>query len=274
MASFLFRCIAHPRQGLDVVAQGFFECGDELVHAGLGGRGKVLLDPILAHGFTQRVVGHGGALLPAWCGLLLPLQRLAEKGEVFVEEGLGQDGCLTVDGLPAEIGLPCVDGLLGNQIVEAFEKVGRGHVEGIEGANLNVFEIDTEVEVGGQLLKVGHGVDVVALERVAHLGAVGGGGSQGGLDLHDRGGFLGSLVGRVSGQNEHSGHVVYILLTDILEALGVLDVVVAIGKRQAALADFGYLLRGVLFVLADAETIELPGAAFGGEFSDERGQVV
>ena len=63
-----------------------------------------------------------------------------------------------------------------------------------KGPYLDVFEVDREVEIGRELLEVGDGVDVVALFRVAHRGAAGGGLGQRGFDLDHRVGFLGGLL--------------------------------------------------------------------------------
>jgi len=143
---------------------------------------------------------------------------------------------------------------------------------GVE-TNLDVGEISVEFESGRKLLQIGNGVDVIVVRRIAHRGAVCGDGGECGLDLHHGRGFFGGLLRCVAGQDEHFSDVIDILLADFHEPLGVFDVVVAIGKRQARLSELGDLLGGVLLVLANAETIERRGAALGRELADERGKV-
>ena len=82
-----------------------------MIHALFGGGREVQLDPVLTYGFAEGAVGHAGALLPSRRGLLLSGKNHAEEGEVFVVEGLGQVGCLGVQRMPAEVGLPCINGL-------------------------------------------------------------------------------------------------------------------------------------------------------------------
>jgi hypothetical protein len=87
----LLGLVAHPGQGADVVAEGFLERGYELVHAGLGGRREVLTltqswptaSPSAPSVATVHCFQRG-------VGSFLAGERLAEEGEVFVEEGLGQ----------------------------------------------------------------------------------------------------------------------------------------------------------------------------------------
>ncbi len=80
-------------------------------------------------------------------GSFWPGERFAEEVEVFVEEGLGQVRGRAVHRVPAEVGLPCVDGLFVDEVVESLEEVGSGDVEGVERADLDVLEVDREIEV-------------------------------------------------------------------------------------------------------------------------------
>ena len=89
----------------------------------------------------------------------------------------------------------------------------------VEAADLHVLEVDAEVEIGRELLKVGEGVDVVAILGLAQIGAAGGGLGQRGFDLHHRRSFFGGLCRAVAGQREHLGDVLDVLLADLLEAL-------------------------------------------------------
>ncbi len=207
-------------------------------------------------------------------GSFCPASVLPKKAKFSSKKALGRLLAEAVQRVPAEVGLPGFDRLGGDQLVQRLEEVGRGHVQRVEGAHLDVLEIDGEIEIRSQFLEIGHGIDVVAVLRLAQVGAAGGGLGQRGLDLHHRGGFLGGLLGRVAGQREHLGHVLDVLLANLLEALAVHDVVVAVGQREAALADGGNLLGGVLVVLLDAEVEQRRRAALGRQFADQRGELV
>ena len=257
-----FLCGAgHPGQRLDVVAEGLLESGDQLVHALLGRGRKVLLDPILADGLSKRVVGHGGALLPARLGLLLPRKRPAEKDEVLIEERLGQVQSLSVEGVPAQIAFPGVEGLARDEPVERLEELRRGHIQAVEVADADGAEIRAPVECGAELLEIDESIDVVTVRGRAQVGAAGGGLGQRGLNLHDRGGFFGGLLGRIAGQGEHLLQMLDVLGADGDETLGIDNVVVAVGQREAALEELGDLLRRILVVLPDVEVEEAVGSA-------------
>ena len=176
--------------------------------------------------------------------------------------------------VPAEVRLPGLDRLLGDQLAESLEEIRRSHVQHLERAHLHVLEINRIIELRGQHLQLGHRMDVVGLLRVAHVGAAGRGLGQRGLNLHHRRGFLGRLIRRVAGQREHLGHVLDVLLANLLEPLAVHDVIVAIGQREAALPNDGNLLGGVLVVLLHAKTEERRRTAFGLQFAHQRGQLV
>ena len=55
--------------------------------------------------------------------------------------------------MPTQIRLPVFDWFRGDQAVQRFEEVGSGDVEGIERANLDVFEVHREIESGASFLK-------------------------------------------------------------------------------------------------------------------------
>ena len=172
-------------------------------------------------------------------GSFWPAEHFAEEGEILVAKRARQALGRLSERMPAEIGLPRIHRLRGCQFVYRLEEVGRGHVERIEVANLHVVEIGGEIEIGRQLLKVGDGVDVVALLGIAEFGAAGGGFGERGLDLEHGVGFLRGLLGRIAGEREHPGHVLDVLLANGGKAVE--QVVVAIGQRKAGLADGGYL---------------------------------
>ena len=102
---------AHPWQRLDVGGQSFLKRGNELIHAGLGLGREVRLYPILADSFAQSAIGFAGALLPARGLFLLAGESLAEEVKVLIVEGLGQVWGRGMNCVPAQVGLPAIDGL-------------------------------------------------------------------------------------------------------------------------------------------------------------------
>ncbi len=151
----LLGVVAHPGQRLDVVAQRFFERGNQLVHAVFGRGREVLLDPVLTHGFAECAIGHAGALLPARFRFLLAAESFREEVEVLVKEGFRQQAGLSVQHVPAQIALPGVDRLAGNEAAESLEEVRRADVQRVEVADADLLEVRVPVEGGRQLVKVG-----------------------------------------------------------------------------------------------------------------------
>ena len=106
---------------------------------------------------------------------------------------------------------------------------------------------------------------MIALFGIPQIGTAGGSLGQRGFDFQDRVRFLCRLVGRVAGQSEHPGHVFDVLLANGFKAIE--QVVIAIGQRQAALADTGDLLGRILLVLLHPETEQRGGTALGGQIA-------
>ena len=96
---------------------------------------------------------------------------------------------------------------------------------------------------------------------------------QGGFDLHHRGGIGLGLAGLLAGQLQHALDVRHVFLAQ-LDGLGVvLQVVVAVGKAQAALIELRDHRVGVFEVLAGAELEQRPdanGVQVGDFFGDLR----
>ena len=70
-----------------------------------------------------------------------------EEIEILVVEGLGQIGRQPVQGVPAQVGLPCIDRFFRNQVIQAFEEIRCRHVECFERPYLNVLETGAEIVV-------------------------------------------------------------------------------------------------------------------------------
>ena len=244
------------------------------IHAGFGGWREVLLYPVLADGFTQRAIGQSGALLPARLRLLLSGQRFAEEREILIEERLGQVVRGTMDDVPPEIGLPRIDGLACHQRIHFFEKVWGGNVKGVEMAHFYVREIDAEIEIWRQLLKVGNRIDVIVIFRLTQFGAAGRSLGQSRFDLHHLVRFLGRGLRAVTRQSEHFGYVCKILLADLLKPRIIYDVIVAIGKRKSALGDLRNLLGGVLLILPHTEAEQGCGRPRGFQIAHNRRNLV
>ena len=67
----LFRLVAHPRRGVDVLAHRAFDVLHHLQHVGFRLRAERLVDERLAERFAEPGIGLGDAALPARQLLLL-----------------------------------------------------------------------------------------------------------------------------------------------------------------------------------------------------------
>ena len=132
----------------------FFESGDQLVHAFLGGGREVLLDPVLADGFAERAsVREEHCFQRAW-GCSWPASVFAKKAKFSSKKALGTRA-------PGRAAHASADSFSRNQevrldqAVQRFEEIGRGHIERVEMADADAVKVGAPVKVGSELVEVG-----------------------------------------------------------------------------------------------------------------------
>ena len=233
---------------------------DELLHVGLGRTGEVLLHPVLADGFAQRLVGGAGAALPARLLFLLAVQRSVKEVEILGSKRLAEQRRRGVDGVPAQVALCGFEAAVGELVLHRGDVAGRADVEG-PGRHTDVVQVRLPRKIGAQPGDFGDGHDVVAIVGIAQLHAIHGTPGKLGFDPHHVGGLAMCLLRRIADQREHFDHVVHILRSQLGRAFAGIQVVVAVGERQTTLPCRGNLLRAVFLVLRDTHGEESTGAA-------------
>ena len=113
---------------------------------------------------------------------------------------------------------------------------------------------------------------MVVVFRLSERGAARGGLCQSRFNLQNCSGFLGRLLWRVAGQGEHLGHVRDVLLANLLEAIIVHNIVIAVGQREAGLSNGGNLLGRVFVVLLHVEVEQRRRASLSLQFAHQSGQ--
>jgi len=141
----------------------FSRASYQLVHAGLGSGWKILLYQSWPTASPNARSVKLRALLPARRRFLLSRQRLPKKGKVLIEEGLGKVLRRTVQRVPAESTTSTPRSAPWHQFAQPLEEIRRSHIQRLKGAYLHVLEVDRVIEIRGQLLEVGHRIDVVAI---------------------------------------------------------------------------------------------------------------
>ncbi len=103
---FLAGCRAHPGQVLEVDRHGLAQIGDEVGHRGLGFGRVILLGIDLADQFTGHAFDRRDTALPAGALLGLAAHDLAVEGESGVVDVAGQDGGIGAQEMRGKPGLP------------------------------------------------------------------------------------------------------------------------------------------------------------------------
>ncbi len=137
---------------------------------------------------------------------------------------------------------------------------------------LSAAKYSFQVKVGTQLLQLCRGHLVVDLGGIATLHSVHRGLGQFGFQRHHGLGIGRSLVGRLSQQLKHSGHVLKIGFAQLDRLVVGLQIVVAVGKSQAALIGAGNFHHGIFSVGLGAKGKQRIHAA-PLQVSDERRQL-
>ncbi len=244
---------AHPVEALDAVAQ---RAPDRLHHRGvalLRRFGEILLHEDAAEHHAHRVAFFVERALPALALLLLARHRLAVEAEVLLVERRRQVRCVVVHQVVAQVVLQHRHRRRGDELVHrgqefrlADDDVPRMDAPGAEARR--------PVDRGRVLRReLGRRHAVVVLLRIAQVGQLARSGGERRLELHHlRGGGLRARLVAAE-QLQAARDVVDVLGADLGDALLGVEVEVALGQAQAALADVHRHRVAGLVVLADAD---------------------
>ncbi len=244
-----------PRFGIEPV--GFLEriaergaqVVDQFLHPPLALGREVLLHEDLAERIAQVAVNLFGAGLPARLLFLHAGQNGLAEVEILVAKRLGEIGGGVVEQAPAQPGFPVRQGHGVHLVADRFDELGLAHIHRRGVGKIELAEQHLPVVAGGQLGDAGQVQAVIGGVGIAALDARHGGLGQRRLEGHDGACLGGRGLGRVSGQPERFGDMLHELVADVLVALVVREVVVAVRQRQAAGEHGGDGLLGVLIVL-------------------------
>ena len=242
----------HPGQVGEAVVHRRDDVLDQLVRLGLGGGREILGDVKLARRLAERVRGRIDATLPPRLVLRRARQRGAVEGEVQVDELLGQNRRPAVERVEGEVRLPGVERLVVDQLRRALDRAGVGddqrRLARDAGGGEQRLPLDARIGAADR----GNGDGVVQFLDLALLDAGPVRGRDLDLQVVDRLG-LGGGVGHLRG-GQQVDDILLVIGADIGE-LGVLgvEVIVAVGHAEAALAGIDRVDIGVLQVLRRAD---------------------
>ena len=251
----------HPGDVFEAGAEGGDEVGDDGFGLGLGFGREEALGVDLADGVAEGGGDEDVAAEVAWALLGGSGERGAEEGEALVGEGFGGGGGVGLDEVIGEEIFPGVDGLRGDEGGFAGEGGGLPDDEDVLLVEAGGAEERGPVEAGGFGGEVGRVPGIVGFVDVF---AVGEGDllfGDGGFEGEDTGG-AGFGIGE-AGEAEHGGDVGLVLGANLLHAGGVGEVVVAVGKLDAALEEVGGVVVGVVEAGSDPEAEDIGGVEVG-----------
>ena len=240
---------AHPVQLLDARPEGGLQIGHQGLHLGLGLRREIAGHIDLAQGLAHGAVDRPHHPLPAHGVLRLAVDRLAEEGEARIDEVLRQIGrriAGRVEGLP---GLQRAHRRAGVDRRQLRKSRLLGHNHVLDPAQIGGGQQHRPVDPRREGLQLGGGEGIVDLVRIALV-------LPGPVDLGNLGLEQDDGVGRRRGlrpaaQAQEPRHIGLVGLL-LLGEFG-LQIIVAVGHAEAALAEFGDVVIRVLVVGLDAD---------------------
>ena len=192
----------------------------------------------LSDGFAEATVGGVQDAAPTGLLHFLAIEVVAVKVEVLLVEFAAEHRGAAMDDLPFQVVLDGVEVGVEDDAVEGTDEVGHSHVEVAEelvGFDTGVDEVLSPFEVGGGCLQLNHGAHVVGAVGIAAFHTAQRVLGQFGLEGEDGLCFGSGALGINADQLEHVRHMLNIFVAHLLRLLG--DVVVAVGKAQAALIE-------------------------------------
>ena len=130
------------------------------------------VDVSLAQRFAEIAVGGADATPPARALLFGAGQGAGEEIEILIDDRFVQVRGRAVNHLPAHVGLPVVERMLGEQLFFGAEEIGRGDDVMVAGRSLHRFQISVPVDGGREFADLGQGHLVVDVLGVAALDVV------------------------------------------------------------------------------------------------------
>ncbi len=247
----------HPVEAVDVFGHGLFDGQGHVEGALLLPRWEVFGDVDLSERFAHLAVDPAGAALPALLLLFGAVQGVRVEVPALGFKRLGHAGIrVSVEQVPAQIGLDLVERGSGDEGVELGKKLGLSVVHLARGRGMGGGDIFGELEVREHFFEAGDVGGVVQILRIALLGDGQRGLGQLSFDSQNRSGVFGGLGVRLAGEDEHLAHMIDVLLA-LFFGFGVgAGVVIALGQAQAAGGIEADDLAGVGKVLARAHVEE------------------
>ncbi len=246
----LLRGVAHPFLRVDALAEGHLQVLHERFHLLFRGGREVAVAIHLAEGLAHCALHLVRGALPERIVLFAARHRLAEEVEVGLANLVGEQSGGSRNHVPLHVGAQVVGGHGGHQLVGSFDELGLSDDDFLHILALDALGVGhlLKREVGQQRLHLGQRHLVVVGLRVAQLGAALGNQRQRGLEA-EHGVALGlGLLFRESEELEHAGNVLLVGLADFHGGLVVVQIIVFLPQRQAALVDVQNVHRDVLLV--------------------------
>ena len=228
---------------MNILIQRFLQRIHHLQHALLAVRPEGSLDVSLPQRLPQRSVHQIDAAFPAILNLLLPGQRLSHL-EIRIHKWLRQPRSSTSQHMPTHIRLQRIQRQRRNHSVDLPEEIRIGDIHRGEVRRTDSRKIAIERKLRRHRHHFLARHLVIAVLRIAHLGAVHRVRRQQGFDHQHSLRRTRRLLRRLARQREHLRHILRQMLPHLDFVGVVLDVVVAIRQRQPSLPDVSdHLIR-------------------------------
>jgi len=198
-----------------------------------------------------RVSGAGAAALP-W-ELLLHARQRAAKTKILVHERRAESRRRGIDDLPPQVRFPVRERHRGEQAVGRLEENRILDVDGGDVGAAFAGEEARPVEARRKLRELRRRHLVIVRVRIPELDARLGGTCQRSLDREHPLRIGCGLLLAVTNQLKHPRDVIHVIRANVGVALGIVQIVIAIGKRQPALPDPRDHFGAVFGILLGAE---------------------
>ena len=240
----------HPGNPLEAVPEDRVHVLDQVQDPGASLGREVAPNVQPAERFPDRLVDQVRRLLPPWLGFLLAQKASAEEVEILALEPGVEVGGAVVHQVPRQVGLPRAERGRPEKSIYAVEELGLPKDDTTDLACSPESQVFFPPEAGVPPRDRLDGDRVVVLVGVAKVDPAAARPGQRGLDRQDRLGRASCPSGAHSRQYERPLDVEPIRPSKRRES--VLKVVVAIGEREATLAQVERVHRALLFVRSDA----------------------
>src|SRR5581483_7211983 len=243
-------------QMLDAYGVGSAQILDECQHLLLRGRREIPLYIELSNRLAEVRVEAVHSTLPALLLLRLTAERMPVEGEIFLIECLWQDIGNLGEIVVLEVGSPALDRNLPEQFCKTLHGVQFANDERLTRVEPLRRKQRPPWNAARELLELGAGAQVIGQVALAALGRGPVESGDARLDVQDGAGV--GWRGLCAGELEHARDVGRVLRAQIGEYRLVLEVIVAIGQTQSALADGRDITIRILLIDRDQQPQRRP----------------